>query len=89
MARRPFLIRRWLTRLLQPAAVVAYLGEHRGAGEHGKTGEARDDLRVGMLEEELLDFTCEILAGPACRVELGEQSKCPAPHRRFHQGRLA
>jgi hypothetical protein len=41
-----------------------------------------------MLKEELFSVTREVLAGPAGRIELGEQRECLAPHRLFHQGRL-
>ncbi|GAA2344842.1 hypothetical protein Scani_82130 [Streptomyces caniferus] len=42
-----------------------------------------------MLKKELFGVTRQVLAGPAGRVELGEQCECLVPHRRLHQGRLA
>jgi hypothetical protein len=52
--------------------VVAYLGKYSGAGEHGKTGKTRHDLRIGMLEEELFRIAREVLAGSAGCIELVE-----------------
>jgi len=35
----------------EPGAVIADLAQHAGAGEGADTGEAGQDLRVGMLVE--------------------------------------
>ncbi|MCX5081551.1 MULTISPECIES: hypothetical protein [unclassified Streptomyces] len=42
-----------------------------------------------MLEKEFFAVACQIAAGSAGRLALGEQGERPASHRCLHQGRLA
>ncbi|MDT0572797.1 hypothetical protein RM704_35950 [Streptomyces sp. DSM 3412] len=73
----------------EPGAVVADLGENPCASERGQTREARDDLGIGRLQEQLFCFGCEVVACLADCVELARERECLPSHRLLDQGGLA